>query len=151
MRFLGIKMVNNIIFGFVSWNNHHARCKAYTLVNSQKNCFFEVGQLHTHYSPLKHIYKAYISYFLNLPKLQNEVAQLQIFLHFLTFAFALWHMFRSSRGNKNSLRYAYLNLTIKICRFLYTKTESTIALAWYIYGTILTLNKTNVFRLRWAV
>ena len=28
MRFLGIKMVKNIIFGLVSWNNHYARCKA---------------------------------------------------------------------------------------------------------------------------
>ena len=28
MRLLGIKMVKNIIFGLVSWNNHYARCKA---------------------------------------------------------------------------------------------------------------------------
>ena len=28
MRFLGIKMVKNIICGLVSWNNHYARCKA---------------------------------------------------------------------------------------------------------------------------
>ena len=28
MRFLGIKMVKNIICGLISWNNHYARCKA---------------------------------------------------------------------------------------------------------------------------
>ena len=46
MRFSGIKMIKNIIFGLVSWYDHYARCKAYTLVNSQKKTFFEVGQLH---------------------------------------------------------------------------------------------------------
>ena len=60
MRFSGIEMVKNIIFGLVSWNNHHARCKAYTLVNSQKKLFLKLGNFTTHYSPLKRIYKTYI-------------------------------------------------------------------------------------------
>ena len=40
MRFLGIKMVKNTIFGLVSRINHYPRCKTYTLVNSQKNFFW---------------------------------------------------------------------------------------------------------------
>ena len=40
IQFSGIKMVKNIIFGLVSWNNHNARWKEYTLVNSQKNFFW---------------------------------------------------------------------------------------------------------------
>ena len=40
MRFSGIKMVKNIISRLVSWTDHYARCKAYTIVNSQKNFFW---------------------------------------------------------------------------------------------------------------
>jgi len=46
MRFSSIRMVKNIIFRLVSWYDHYARWKAYTLVDSQKKTIFEVGQLH---------------------------------------------------------------------------------------------------------
>ena len=58
--FSGIKMIKNIIFGLVSWYDHYARCKAYTLVNSQKKNFLRLGNFTTHYSPSKRIYKIYI-------------------------------------------------------------------------------------------
>ena len=60
MRFSGIKMIKNIIFGLVSWYDHYARFKAYALVNSQKKKFLKLGNFTTHYSPSKRIYKIYI-------------------------------------------------------------------------------------------
>jgi len=58
--FFVIKMVKNIIFGWVSWNNHYARSKAYTLVNSQKKLFLKLGNFTTQNIPLSCIYKIYI-------------------------------------------------------------------------------------------
>ena len=60
MRFSSIKMVQNIIFRLVSWYDHYARWKAYTLVDSQKKKILKLGNFTAYYSPSKRIYKIYI-------------------------------------------------------------------------------------------
>ena len=73
----------------------------YTSEFSEKT-FFEVGQLHYQLQPLKiYIYNIYIAYFLKLPKLQNEVAQLQIFFIFHKFCIcSLTYISKLARGSK---------------------------------------------------
>ena len=61
------KMTKNAIFWvkkciseLVSRTNHYPRCKAFTLVNSQKKLFLKLGNFTTHYSSSNRIYKIYI-------------------------------------------------------------------------------------------
>jgi hypothetical protein len=87
MRFLGtsIQMVKNIMFELVSWNNHYARCNAYTLVNSQKKLFLKLGKFTAHYSPSKRI--LYIKYiycvFSDVAKTSKWSYPTSNFFHFL--------------------------------------------------------------------
>ena len=98
MRFSGIKMIKNIIFRLVSWYDHYARCKAYTLVNSQKKKFLKLGNFTTHYSPLKRIYKIYIyCVFFEVAKTSKWSCPTSIFFHFLTLSRLLSNIYFEAR------------------------------------------------------
>ena len=97
IRFLGIKMVKNIIFGLVSWNNHYARCKAWTLVNSQKKLFLKLGNFTTHYSPSKRIYKIYILRIFEVAKTSKWSCPTSMFFHFLKLLCLLSNIYFEAR------------------------------------------------------
>ena len=133
MRFSNIKMVKNIIFGLISWNNHHTRCAAYTLVNSQKKLFLKLGNFSTHYSSFKCIYKTYIlRIFGSCKNFEMKLPNFKFFFIFANFCVCSLAFISPLREDKNSLAYAHLNLSIKNSQFLYTKTETTITPARYI-------------------
>ena len=83
MRFLRIKMVKNIIFGLVSWNNHYARCKAYTLVNSQKNFFWSWATSPPTIAPQSVYIKYIYCVFFEVAKTSKWSCPTSIFFHFL--------------------------------------------------------------------
>ena len=97
MRFSGIKMVKNIIFALVSWYDHYARSKAYTLVNCQKKLFLKLGNFTTHYSSSKRIYILRI--FWSCKNFKMKLSNFKIFFIFQNFCVcSLTYISKLARG-----------------------------------------------------
>ena len=94
-------MVKNIIFGLVSWYDHYARCKAYTLVNSQKKNFWSWATSPPTIAP-QSVYKKYIlCIFWSCQNFKMKLPNF-IFFHFLKLLCLLSNIHFEARETTNT-------------------------------------------------